>query len=68
MAIAETLAAGAPAAIGISVDMTDADSIAAGFEAVRERWGALNSLVHTLGPGDGYFEENVDLVGPLRPR
>jgi 3-oxoacyl-[acyl-carrier protein] reductase len=51
------LAAGAPDAVGISVDMTDADSIAAGFEQVQQRWGALNSLVHTIGPGDGYFEE-----------
>ena len=35
----------------------DADSIAAGFESVAQRWGELNSLVHTIGPGDGYFEE-----------
>ena len=57
----ETLrAAGAPDAVGISVDMADADSIAAGFSAVTERWGQLNSLVHTIGPGDGYFEEMDD--------
>src|ERR1700693_135003 len=54
------LAAGAPDAVGISVDMSDADSIAAGFEVVRQRWGALNILVHTIGPGDGYFEELDD--------
>ena len=24
------------------------------------RWGVLNSLVHTIGPGDGYFEEMDD--------
>src|ERR1700709_2498439 len=53
-------AAGAPDAVGISVDMTDADSIAAGFAAVADRWGELNSLVHTIGPGDGYFEEMGD--------
>jgi 3-oxoacyl-[acyl-carrier protein] reductase len=40
-------AAGAPDAVGISVDMTD-------------RWGRLNSLVHTIGPGDGYFEQMDD--------
>jgi 3-oxoacyl-[acyl-carrier protein] reductase len=58
----ETLrAAGAPDAVGISVDMADADSIAAGFSAVTERWGELNSLVHTIGPGDGYFEEMDDV-------
>jgi 3-oxoacyl-[acyl-carrier protein] reductase len=54
------LAAGAPDVVGISVDMSDAGSIAAGFEVVRERWGALNSLVHTIGPGGGYFEEMDD--------
>ena len=54
------LAAGAPDAVGNSVDMTDADSIAAGFDEVKQRWGTLNSLVHTIGPGDGYFEEMTD--------
>jgi 3-oxoacyl-[acyl-carrier protein] reductase len=52
--------AGAPDAVGISVDMTDAASIAAGFAAVSDRWGQLNSLVHTIGPGDGYFEQMED--------
>jgi 3-oxoacyl-[acyl-carrier protein] reductase len=53
-------AAGAADAVGISVDMADADSISAGFDAVAERWGEINSLVHTIGPGDGYFEEMDD--------
>ncbi|MFI5508684.1 SDR family NAD(P)-dependent oxidoreductase [Mycobacterium sp. NPDC051804] len=52
--------AGAPDAVGISVDMSDASSIAAGFETVAQRWGELNSLVHTIGPGDGYFEDMDD--------
>jgi NAD(P)-dependent dehydrogenase (short-subunit alcohol dehydrogenase family) len=52
--------AGAPDAVGISVDMADAASIAAGFVAVSDRWGQLNSLVHTIGPGDGYFEQMDD--------
>ena len=52
--------AGAPDAVGISVDMADAESIADGFAAVSERWGQLNSLVHTIGPGDGYFEQMDD--------
>ncbi len=60
-AAVETLRqAGAPDAVGISVDMADAASITAGFAAVDERWGQLNSLVHTIGPGDGYFEEMDD--------
>ena len=53
-------ACGAPDAMGISVDMTDAVSITAGFATVSERWGRLNSLVHTIGPGDGYFEQMDD--------
>jgi len=52
--------AGAPDAVGISVDMSDASSIAAGFDTVAQRWGELTSLVHTIGPGDGYFEEMDD--------
>jgi 3-oxoacyl-[acyl-carrier protein] reductase len=52
--------AGAPEAVGIIVDMADAASITAGFAAVSERWGQLNSLVHTIGPGDGYFEQMDD--------
>jgi len=52
--------AGAPDAVGIGVDMANAASITAGFDAVAERWGQLNSLVHTIGPGDGYFEQMDD--------
>lgn len=53
-------AAGAPEVLGISVDMSDAESIAAGFATVAQRWGQLNALVHTIGPGDGYFEQMDD--------
>ena len=53
-------AAGAPDAVGVSVDMSDAASIAAGFATVADRWGELNSLVHTIGPSDGYFEDMGD--------
>ncbi|CDO89161.1 short-chain dehydrogenase [Mycobacterium triplex] len=59
-AVASLAEAGAPDAVGISVDMTDPESIADGFAAVSERWGRLNSLVHTIGPGDGYFEQMDD--------
>src|ERR1700722_3972842 len=52
--------AGAPDAVGISVDMTDAASIVSGFDEVADRWGRLNSLVHTIGPADGYFEQMDD--------
>lgn len=59
-AVSSLRRAGAPDAVGISVDMTDAESISAGFAAVAQRWGQLNSLVHTIGPGDGYFEQMDD--------
>src|SRR5271168_5032142 len=59
-AVTSLRAAGAPDAVGISVDMADAESIAGGFAAVADRWGQLNSLVHTIGPGDGYFEQMDD--------
>jgi NAD(P)-dependent dehydrogenase (short-subunit alcohol dehydrogenase family) len=59
-AVESLVSAGAPDAVGIGVDMSDGESIAAGFAEVAERWGAINSLVHTIGPGDGYFEEMDD--------
>ena len=64
-AVASLRAAGAPDAVGISVDMSDADSIAAGFSEVADRWGRLNALVHTIGPGDGYFEHRLDYTDGL---
>jgi NAD(P)-dependent dehydrogenase (short-subunit alcohol dehydrogenase family) len=51
---------GSPDAAGISVDMTDPASITTAFAQVRERWGELNILVHTIGPGAGRFEELDD--------
>jgi NAD(P)-dependent dehydrogenase (short-subunit alcohol dehydrogenase family) len=59
-AVERMLAAGAPDAVGVSVDMADAESIIAGFAAVADRWGRVNTLVHTIGPGDGYFEQMDD--------
>ena len=59
-AVERLRAAGAPDAVAISVDMSDADSIAAGFGEVEQRWSTLNGLVHTIGPADGYFEEMDD--------
>ncbi len=53
-------AAGSPDAVGISVDMTDPDSIGDGFTEVASRWGSLNMLVHTIGPGAGRFEQLDD--------
>lgn len=52
--------AGAPEVLTVRVDMADADSIAAGFATVRERWGGLNVLVHTVGPDAGAFDDLDD--------
>ena len=52
--------AGSPEAIGIAVDVTDPASIEAGFGEVADRWGALNILVNTVGPGAGSFEQLDD--------
>jgi 3-oxoacyl-[acyl-carrier protein] reductase len=52
--------AGAPEVLVISADMSDGDSIAAGFAAVRETWGTLNVLIHTVGPNAGAFEDLSD--------
>lgn len=54
-------AAGAPEALAISVDMSDADSIAAAFAQLAGRWGELNVLVHTIGPPAGTFAELTDV-------
>jgi NAD(P)-dependent dehydrogenase (short-subunit alcohol dehydrogenase family) len=58
--VAALRAAGSPDAAGISVDMMDPASISSAFEEVRERWGSLNILVHTIGPGAGRFEDLDD--------
>lgn len=52
--------AGAPDVLTVSVDMADADSIAAGYATVQERWGRLNVLVHTVGPDAGAFDDLDD--------
>lgn len=53
-ALDETVAAlrqlGSPDALGLSVDVCSAESIATAFAEVAQRWGQLNSLVNTVGP------------------
>jgi len=48
---------GCPDAVGMSVDLTDPVAIAA---SIGERWGSVNSLINTIGPGDGAFEDLDD--------
>ena len=44
---------GCPDAVGLSVDLTDPAAIDDAFATIAERWGSVNSLINTLGPGDG---------------
>jgi NAD(P)-dependent dehydrogenase (short-subunit alcohol dehydrogenase family) len=43
---------GSPDPLGLAVDVTDAAAVEAAFAEVGARWGALNALVNTVGPGD----------------
>jgi 3-oxoacyl-[acyl-carrier protein] reductase len=54
--VAELQRRGSPDVLGISVDLTDPAAIEAAFATIGGRFGTVNSLVNTLGPGDGTFE------------
>jgi len=54
--VAELRGRGCPDAVGLSVDLTDPSAIEGAFATIGERWGEINSLINTIGPGDGYFE------------
>ena len=56
----EPLAKALDAAILLPLDVTDADQMAAVFDAVRARWGRLDSLVHSIA-----FAPRDDLQGGL---
>lgn len=58
--VADLRRRGSPDAVGLSVDMRQPESIGAAFIQVKDRWGVVNSLINTIGPGDGYFEEMDD--------
>jgi 3-oxoacyl-[acyl-carrier protein] reductase len=59
-AVAKLHSAGASDGLGISVDMSDPDSVDAGFGLLADRWDELNVLVHTVGPLAGSFDELDD--------
>lgn len=50
--VAALRAAGSPDPVGLSVDVTDPAAVEAAFAELGARWGALNALVNTVGPGD----------------
>jgi 3-oxoacyl-[acyl-carrier protein] reductase len=43
---------GSPDAVGLSVDVGDPAAVESAFAEVGARWGALNILINTVGPGD----------------
>ncbi|OBK97502.1 short-chain dehydrogenase [Mycobacterium asiaticum] len=59
-AAAKIRSAGAPEVLPVEVDMSDPQSIVAGFGAVADRWPSLNALVHTVGPSAGSFDDLDD--------
>lgn len=58
--VAELLRRGSPDAVGLSVDLTDPAAIEAAFATISDRWGSVNSLINTVGPADGHFEDLDD--------
>ncbi len=52
--------AGSAGSLGLSVDVTDRAQVDAAFGELTGRWGSLNVLVNTLGPGAGRFEQLDD--------
>jgi NAD(P)-dependent dehydrogenase (short-subunit alcohol dehydrogenase family) len=59
-AVAACQAAGSPDAFGIVTDARRPQEIDAAFAQVGQRWGELNVVVNTLGPGGGTFEDLDD--------
>jgi NAD(P)-dependent dehydrogenase (short-subunit alcohol dehydrogenase family) len=43
---------GSPDAFGLSIDVGDAAAVESAFAEVGARWGALNILIHCVGPAD----------------
>jgi NAD(P)-dependent dehydrogenase (short-subunit alcohol dehydrogenase family) len=53
-------AAGAPDALGLATDVTDGQQVTDAFSSIGARWGSLNAMVNTVGPGAGKFEDLAD--------
>lgn len=53
-------AAGSPDPVGIVCDVVDADSVAVAFEELGKRWGGLNILINTVGPGTTGTIDDLD--------
>src|ERR1700728_694135 len=55
-----SLASKGAEAIGLSVDVVEAEQITAAFAAIDDTWGSLNVLVNTIGPAAGRFQNLTD--------
>jgi 3-oxoacyl-[acyl-carrier protein] reductase len=53
-------AAGAPDAMGLVADVTNAGEVTESFATIGATWGSLNVLVNTVGPGAAKFEDLAD--------
>ena len=53
-------AAGSADAVGIATDVCDTASVGAAFNEIGRRWGSLNALVNTVGPGGGTLDQLSD--------
>jgi 3-oxoacyl-[acyl-carrier protein] reductase len=51
---------GSPDPLGVSVNLRKPEAIVEAIDLIGQRWGSINSLVNTIGPADGYFEEMSD--------
>ena len=58
--VAALEAAGSPDVVGIPTDAGDGSQVDAAFAQLEERWGELNILVNTIGPGAARFEDLDD--------
>ena len=52
--------AGSPDVVALTVDLGSRPDVERVFAQLDERWGELNVLVHTVGPGAGRLEELDD--------
>ncbi len=53
-------AAGCPDPVGLQVDVGDRAEVERAFADLEDRWGSLNILVNTVGPGAARFEDLAD--------
>jgi 3-oxoacyl-[acyl-carrier protein] reductase len=51
---------GSPDAVGVQVDVGSRADVERAFGEIGGRWGHLNALVNTVGPGGGTLEELTD--------